>query len=295
MRNVAIFLAILTASPAASFAQKCRCERLRAITPSPAVAIRPQSALRAESPSFVVRSYRDGPVAADVANTCKSLRKQLQETWLGEAAVRDWRPPCEIVLHATRASYSRAVGAGAAQTTGSTLIRCQQNRITERRMDLLVDDEGRVPALPHELTHVVLADPFVGRQPPRWADEGMAVLADSASKRALHQRDCLAAVRNGTALRVADLLALQQFTSADQVPAFYGQSLSLAQFLIDRDSPSRFVPFLALAMEQGYDRALRGVYGIEGTGQLESLWQRYVLSRAAAVDAVAVSSTKNHP
>jgi hypothetical protein len=123
----------------------------------------------------------------------------------------------------------------------------------------------------------------------------MAVLADSASKRTLHQRDCLAPLRNGTALRVADLLALKQFTSADQVPAFYGQSLSLAQFLIDRDSPSRFVPFPALAMEQGYDRALREVYGIAGTGELENLWQRYVLSRTASADAVAVRRTRNHP
>ena len=32
--------------------------------------------------------------------------------------------------------------------------------------------------LPHEVTHVVLADLFTTQQIPRWADEGMAVLAE---------------------------------------------------------------------------------------------------------------------
>jgi hypothetical protein len=249
--------------------------------------------LRPESPSFVIRSYQDGPESEEVASTCKSLRKQLQETWLGEPAVHDWRPPCEIVLHATRTSYSQAVGEGAAQTTGNTMIRCQQKRITTRRIDLLVDNKGRLPALAHELTHVVLADRFVGRQPPLWADEGMAVLADSASKRALHHRDCLTALGNGTALRIVDLMRLERFTPTSEVAAFYGQSQSLVQFLIDRHSPSRFVQFLTLSIDQGYDRALWEVYEIEDTRQLEKLWQRNVLSKAAAADDVVVSRSKN--
>ncbi len=293
MRIVVTFLAILATSPAAALAQKCSCEPSATIARSPAIKVRPQSALRPESPSFVIRSYHYGPEAAEVASTCKSLRKQLQETWLGEPAVHDWLPPCEIVLHATRTSYSQAVGEGAAQTTGSTVIRCQQKRITTRRIDLLVDNKGRLPALAHELTHVVLADRFVGRQPPLWADEGMAVLADSASKRALHHRDCVAALRDGTALRVADLVRLEQFTSPSEVAAFYGQSQSLVQFLIDRRSPSRFVQFLTSSIDQGYDRALREVYEIEDTRQLEKLWQRYALSKAALANDVVVSHPKN--
>lgn len=293
MRIVVTFLAILATSPAAALAQKCSCEPSATIARSPTLDVQPQSASRPESPSFVIRSYHDGPEAAEVASTCKSLRKQLQKTWLGEPEVHDWRPPCEIVLHATRTSYSKAVGVGAEQTTGSTVIRCQQKRITTRRIDLLVDDKGRLPALAHELTHVVLADRFVGRQPPLWADEGMAVLADSASKRALHHRDCLAALRDGTALRVADLVRMEQFTSPSEVAAFYGQSQSLVQFLIDHRSPSRFVQFLTSSIDQGYDRALREVYEIEDTRQLEKLWQRYALSKAAAANDVVVSHPRN--
>ena len=44
-------------------------------------------------------------------------------------------------------------------------------------------------ALPHELTHLILADRFSPRQVPRWSDEGMAVLADPAEKQRLHLRD----------------------------------------------------------------------------------------------------------
>ena len=72
-------------------------------------------------------------------------------------------------------------------------------------------------ALSHELTHVVLADRFAGRQPPRWFDEGIATLADSTEKRALHHRDCCAAVRSGTFLRLVDVFRFDGFSTTEQV------------------------------------------------------------------------------
>jgi hypothetical protein len=86
---------------------------------------------------------------------------------------------------------------------------------------------------------------------------------------------------------------MEQFTSPSEVAAFYGQSQSLVQFLIDRRSPSRFVQFLTSSIDQGYDRALREVYEIEDTRQLERLWQRYVLSKAASANDVVASQPRN--
>lgn len=232
----------------------------------------------AEEPSFVVRSYRGGPAAHGVLEQCQLLREQLQKTWLGTAPCEPWKPCCEIVLHATRTSYMQAVGRGGSQSSGSSLIRTDGDKITKRRIDLLVNQHRQLTALSHELTHVVLADRFGADQAPLWADEGIATLADSAAKKSLHQKDCLEALRNGTSLRIVDLLELEQFRSPHQVPAFYGQSLSLVQFLAEHGEPSEFVSFLELAKERGYDRALREAYGIDGISHLETLWREYAIS-----------------
>lgn len=232
--------------------------------------------------NFTVRSYPRGPAAEKVLATCERLRTELRHRWLASQHEVAWRPRCEVVLHATRSAYVQSVGRGARQTNGASLIQFQGGRVSMRRLDLLVDAHGQLPALAHELTHVVLADRFSGRQPPRWVDEGIATLADSADKRMLHQRDCENALRRGSALRMVDLLTLDQLTSPEQVPAFYGQSLSLVNYLAQRDRPSRVVEFAARAMDAGYDRALREHYGIDGVAGLERQWRHHL---AAAKDA----------
>jgi hypothetical protein len=228
----------------------------------------------AESGNFNVRSDRNAPPAEEVLERCERLRRELQRLWCGNVADAAWRPRCEIVLHSTRARYLCAVGRDGGQTTGSSLIRFDKRGVQTRRIDLLVDEQGGLPALPHELTHVVLADRFRG-QPPRWVDEGIATMSDSVEKRRLHHRDCHHALRDGTALRVIDLLSLEQFSSAQQVPAFYGQSLSLIQFLVKCDEPGRIVGFAETARDRGYDHALKAHYGIDGVADLERKWCHY--------------------
>lgn len=228
-----------------------------------------------ESKSFIIHSFRGGPPADDVARQCQSVREQIHAKWLGNSSMESWQPCCEVVVHATKESYVHSVGRGGTQTSGSSLIRFGEGKITRRRLDLLVDQYGRLPALHHELTHVVLADRFAGKLPPRWADEGIATLADSTTKQLLHQRDCLAALKNGTSIRMVDLLRLEEFTSHHQVPAFYGQSLSLIRFLAHYGEPLLLVPFLEQADTHGYDRALREMYDIDGVSHLEKLWRDY--------------------
>jgi len=227
--------------------------------------------------NFTVRSFRGGPNAAELATRCESLRMQIHEKWLQGESQKPWQPRCLVVVHASKASYIRAVGRGAGQTSGTSLIQQQNKRIVYRRIDLLLDKEGRATALPHELTHVVLADAFVGRQPPPWLDEGIATLADSDRKLALHQRDCDNAVRHGTAFLLIDLLTLERLSSS-QFPAFYGQSVSLVKLLCDRDDPAKLVPFAKVAMDKGYDEALRTQYQIDGVGRLQRIWLDHMSS-----------------
>lgn len=236
--------------------------------------IRTTAPNKTETENFRVYSFAGGPPAAEVANKSEHLRAELQRIWLGESTQSPWRPRCDVVLHASRASYQQAVGGGA-QTSGSSLIRYERGSMQVRRIDLLVDSRGGFTAMAHELTHVVLADRFEGRQPPRWVDEGIATMADSHAKRKLHHRDCQHALSNGKALRMIEILKLEEFTSADQVPPFYGQSLSLVNYFFQHSEPKDIVDFVETAMQHGYDHALRTHYDINGVTALEQKWRNF--------------------
>jgi hypothetical protein len=89
------------------------------------------------------------------------------------------------VLHPTSDSYAREIKT--TQTAGSTLIEFRGDKVALRRVDLRADQTSFLTnALPHELTHVVLADRFAACPIPHWADEGMAILAESDLQRELH-------------------------------------------------------------------------------------------------------------
>ena len=153
----------------------------------------------------------------------------------------------------------------------------KRDGILARRIDLRCDNcDPLTAALPHELTHVVLADRFLDQPLPRWADEGIAVMADTAEKRAGHDRDLRSAITSGTRIRLASLFKQENYPRG-QVAAFYAQSSSVARLLVERDSEATFVKFIGRAMVAGYDMALQEVYGLSSVDELERLWMREVL------------------
>ncbi len=235
---------------------------------------------RHQSKNFVVDSFAGGPTPDRIAALCESLRVELGRAWC-DGELKTWNPRCEIVVHATLAKYVQAVGQNGSQTLGSSLIQVNSGRTLSRRIDLLVDAAGDLSALPHELTHVVLSDRFEGRQPPHWFDEGAAMLADTLRKQSLHERDCRDALRSGSAMPLAELLNLEQFTSANQMPAFYGQSASLTRFLCQKDDITKVTRFACDATKVGYRQALLTHYKIESIEELERLWRHYVNNDAA--------------
>jgi hypothetical protein len=248
------------------------------------------SPLVVNSDQFVVRTYVGGPAANELLDACEQLRKDLQETWIEQTRQIPWRPRCEVVVHASRAGYQQAVGRGSGQTYGSSLIRFSRGQVVVRRIDLLPNAEGRATALPHELAHVVLADRFQGCQPPRWADEGVATLADDCEKRRLHLRDCQYALHAGTAFPLSELLRLEHCSSRDQMAAFYGQSVSLVSFLIECDTPASFLSFVELAADKGYDRALREIYGIDSVTTLQYRWRDFAMAPPKREDTTRLTA-----
>lgn len=235
----------------------------------------PTAASAASSAFFVVQAFPAGPNASDVLGLCEQLRAELRQHWGVREQSQSWEPRCRIVLHGSTESYLAAAGAQAARTKGCATIRLQDGRIAARQIDLLVEPDGTLPALPHELTHIVMADRFLGRQPPHWFDEGVAMLADARDKQLLHERDCRDALATGRSLPLSTLLQLEQFTSPDQLPAFYGQSLSLVRMLSQDRKPETLLHFAADSQEVGYVQALRRHYGIGSVHELEARWRAH--------------------
>lgn len=203
------------------------------------------------------------------------LRSALRAKWLGEVSADAWNPLCRIILHHSQRSYVEAVGRGGERTVGSSLVKTSKGRIVSRRIDLLgAGTEFLSAALPHELTHVVLRDRFLSTAVPRWADEGMAILADTAAKQDRHHRDLVEALAQRTTFHAAELLTMEEYPSPCRFGAFYGQSALLTEFLVARKSPEQFVKFLGRARETGYDAAIHECYGIAGVGELDRQWRQ---------------------
>jgi hypothetical protein len=250
-----------------------------------AVSVRPAPTLtktrRFESINFVVQSYLHPARADEVAGRCETLCLQLRRRCLGAEETPSWNPKCEVVLHSTRQSYLAAVGQGGGQTVGSSVIGIDGGRILHRRIDLLAEDRDRaLSALPHELVHVLFAELFPNAAPPRWAEEGFALLNDPDDKRARHRRDLHYALRTKTTLSLNDLLSATDYPTDWQRAVFYGQSMSLVEYLTRLDTPQQFVRFVKLCMDMGRDHALKAVYNINGLGDLERRWHQHALASA---------------
>jgi len=229
-----------------------------------------------------------------VSELCEATRKQLSGFWLGSEARSIWTPRCYVVLHPTATTYVQAAGRGSERTSGCSTVQVQAGQVLSRRIDIRLDrPDPLTRTLPHELTHVVLGDSAKSRALPRWAEEGMAMLADPADKRDGHRRDIIAALNQGTALRLPALLSMEGYPKPQHTAAFYGQSLSLVEFLVARKGPSILRQFLQTAAEQGYQKALEKIYDIQDPRELERLWLAHLDEhRSTSAHVLQVAATE---
>lgn len=222
-------------------------------------------------------------LALGLARHAETLRRELREKWLGSASSARWVPKCQVVLHSSRRSYTAAIGRGSERTVGSSFVNVTAGVIRGRRIDLLGGQtEFLTAALPHELTHVVLKDRFPSVQLPRWADEGMAMLADTEAKQVRHRIDLRKALAQRTTFNLAALVTMEEYPRSDRWGTFYGESVSLTEFLVEQGSPRHFVRFIDRAITKGYDAALRECYGVEGVAELDREWRQQLNAKQLA-------------
>jgi len=215
------------------------------------------------------------PRAAAIVRYAERLRSDAYARLLDEHSPPGWTVRCVIHVHASVDSFIDAVGGAPEAARGATSLQFAGERVVSRRIDVMGDGPDIVPdALAHELVHVVLADHFVHAAPPRWADEGLALLFDAPEKQREHEIDFRDAMRRGLAWPAADLLALEDYPAdSPRQRVFYGQSAALVRWLIARRDAATFIRFIDESQAVGVLPALRRNYDLESADAMQLAWK----------------------
>ncbi|MGC8639056.1 MAG: peptidase MA family metallohydrolase, partial [Isosphaeraceae bacterium] len=241
-----------------------------------------------ESANFRVY-HVDAEIALKASRAAEAVRSKQAKRWGSVATRSTWSPKCEIYLYPKPKDFAQMTGQPET-SPGFSTMGVNGNRVIARRVNLRADHPQLLTAiLPHEVTHVVLADLFTEKQIPRWADEGMAVLAEPVSEQLSRAGDLAAPLEQNGLFRLSELMAID-YPNAESWSLYYAQSVSLTQFLVGLASPEQFVAFVKMAQRQGVEQALRDVYQIEGFPDLETRWRNYARRQIATITASKGSS-----
>jgi tetratricopeptide (TPR) repeat protein len=231
----------------------------------------------AQTQNVRVYHHKQAEFAERAAKLAEKTRVDMQMKWIGKT--ESWSPPCEIYLHDSADSYS-AITKVPRSLPGHSAIRLEKGKgVIERKVHLRCDDLNLlVGTLPHEVTHVVIAGQFGDSLPPRWADEGVAVLTEPRERIDLHLRNLPTHQAGHELFRIRDLMRADDYPDPQRMGAFYAQSVSLVDFLTRKKQPSVFMQFVRDGMSSGYDGALRKYYGYDSFEALESDWMAFAFN-----------------
>ncbi len=221
------------------------------------------------------RIYHADPKLADqVGQMAESVRREQTRRWTGAYPKADWRPPCDIYLYPTARQFAQMTGQPE-ESPGFSTMGMNEGRITARRVNLRVDHPGLLMAvLPHEVTHVILADHFPVQQIPRWADEGTAVLSEPTVEQERRAADLDEPLGKNVLFPVETLMGMD-YPDNRFWALYYAQSVSLTRFLVEQGSPAQLIQFLQGAQRHGYEPELKRVYNIDGFSDLQARWVQY--------------------
>ena len=238
-----------------------------------------------ETENFVV--LHDDPALADrVAAAAESAREAITRRWTGSPPPRSWAPKCEIYVYPTASIFAQVTGQPA-DSPGFSTMESDGSAVIGRRIKLRADAVKLAEAVvPHEVTHVVLADLFPSRQIPRWADEGIAVLSEPLAEQERRVGDLDPALDGGRIFAV-DKLMIHDYPEGKYWALYYAQSVSLTRFLVEKGKPGQFIDFLQGTQRNGIEPELKRVYGLDGYAALQAEWLAYARESSSARLAAA--------
>lgn len=238
--------------------------------------------LIADTANFSVWCRLGESDARTLASRLEALRGELLGRWQSDSAPAIWSPRCIVVVHDTRGEYVRGCGDPNAQSVGCTTVTTDGGQVIFRRIDLRRDaSDWQVNALPHELTHVVLADVFRDAPLPAWLNEGLAMLSETRDLQARRYDTLTRAIELGTAPPLRDVVSNPRDSRRTGVELRYAASFAVVKLLYDRRGAQVLLEFCRQASASDQDQALRVVYGIDGgLAELEREWLRELVSES---------------
>ena len=238
--------------------------------------------------------HADPALAAKVAQSAEAARRDQLKRWSKQPQRTGWQPLCEVYLYPTAKQYATMTGQPE-DSPGFSTMGMNGGRITARRINLRADHPTIVQAvLPHEITHVILADHFTEKQIPRWADEGLAVLSEPNDEQQRRAADLVTPLAENRLFAV-DVLMNMDYPEERYWGLYYAQSVSLTRFLVEQGTPAQMIQFLQESQRDGYEPVLRRVYKIDGFADLQRRWVAYARSKAAENRNVAANPVANGP
>jgi RNA polymerase sigma factor (sigma-70 family) len=199
--------------------------------------------------------------AQKVAQAAEKHRKALALLWLGKE-LPAWEKRCPVRVRLTELG---AAGVSTFQFDDGSVV-AQSMALEGNLKEILAN------ALPHEMTHIVLAD-WSGRPLPRWADEGAALQAESKESRARHAQAVLTILDEKRALPLRRLLPLREYPP--DVMAMFAQGFSLTDFLLSKGGRAKFLEFVKQGDRDSWAKSAKAHYGYATLDELEKAWLVY--------------------
>lgn len=214
------------------------------------------------SENFVVEAPT-AEIARRVGQQAETCRLRIAKEWLGHELPR-WSQPCPIKVKVTNG-----------EAGGLTSFGFHRGKVSDQEMSV----EGRLErilasAIPHEVTHTVLAAHF-GAPMPRWADEGAALLSEDDRELRRHDEICSRLVSRRGELPLVRLFAVEEYPQ--DLLGFYGQGYSTSRFLVEMGGKPRFLRFISDGGKLGWDQATQRHYGLADVRELDRAWRAWHL------------------
>jgi hypothetical protein len=237
----------------------------------------------AETSNFRLYHQHSRSFAEELLRTAERARAAQQRKWFG-AVGAEWEPKCRICWYPSGQAYSEATGVPS-RVNGHTNMSLDGDRVIARWIHLHGTRDVLLPAvLPHEVTHAVLGGRIGGQRVPRWADEGMAILAEVRPRVEVHLRQLPRCREEEQLFPMRKLVQMRDYPEPRSMTAFYAQSVSLVEFLAREKGAKSFAAFVRDGERDGYEDSLRRHYGWD-FAELDRRWQRYAFPSQKSGDA----------
>ncbi len=227
----------------------------------------------AETVNFRLYHQHSRGSAEELLRTAERTRAVQQRKWFGSVGT-NWEPKCGICWYPSGEDYSEATGVPS-RVNGHTNMSLDGERVISRWVHLHGGRDILLPGvLPHEVTHAVLAGRFGPQRVPRWADEGMAILAETRPRVELHLRQLPRCREEQQLFAMLKLVQMRDYPEPREMCAFHAQSVSLVEFLSHEKGTKTFADFVRDGERHGYEESLKRHYDWD-FAELDRRWLRF--------------------